>query len=68
MQHESLFDTKAAWNYCKAGHGKGPCDGLGGNSERTADNATKQRKYVIQDAFDFFSWAESTQVSSKILY
>ena len=68
MQHESLFDTKAAWNYCIAGHGKSPCDGLGGSSERTAGNATKQRKYVVQYAFDFFSRAESTQVSSKILY
>ena len=68
MQHESLFDTKAAWNYRKMGHGKGPCDGLGGNSKRTADNVIKQRKYTIQYAIEFFSWAESTQVSIKILY
>ena len=68
MQNESLFDTKAAWNYFEAGYGKDPCDGPGGTTKRMADNAIKQRKYVIQNAFDLFSWAESTQVSSKILY
>ena len=31
------------------------------------DNAIKQCKYVIQDAFDFFSWVESMQVSSKMM-
>ena len=36
--------------------------------KRMTDNAIWQRKYVIQDDLDFFSWAESTQVSSKILY
>ena len=43
------------WNDLEAGHGKGSCDGLGGTTKRIADNAIKQRKYVIQDAFDFFS-------------
>ena len=33
-----------------------------------ADNAIQQRKYVIQDAFEFLSWAELTQVFSKTLY
>ena len=56
------------WNDLEAGHGKGSCDGLGGTTKRMADNAIKQRKYVIQDAFDFFSWTASTQVSRKILY
>ena len=32
------------------------------------DNAIKSCKYDIQDAFDYFSWAESTQASSKIFY
>ena len=33
-----------------------------------ADNAIEQRKYFIQDAFAFFSWADLTQISSKILH
>ena len=56
---ELLFGIKAAWNYFNAGRNKGPCDVLGGTIIRMADNAIKQGKYVIQDAFDFFSWAES---------
>ena len=51
------------WVYSEAGHGKGPCDGLGGTTKMIADNVIKQR-----NAFEFFSYAESTQLSSKILY
>ena len=28
--HEETMGVKARWNYFEAGHGKGPCDGLGG--------------------------------------
>ena len=28
--HEEKYGIKAQWNYFEAGHGKGPCDGLGG--------------------------------------
>ena len=47
LQHESLFDTKAAGNYFEVGHRKGPYDGLGVTIKRMADNAIKQRKYFI---------------------
>ena len=68
LQHESLFDTKALWNYFEVCHGKGPYDELDSTTKRVADNAIKQSSYVIQDAFDFFSWDESSQLSRKILY
>ena len=55
LQHKLLFDIKAVWNYFETGHGKGPCNGLVGTTKRMADNAIKQRKYVIQDTFDFYS-------------
>ena len=29
-KHEDLFGMSATWNYFEVGHGKGPCDGLGG--------------------------------------
>ncbi|WAR07281.1 LOW QUALITY PROTEIN: hypothetical protein MAR_017239 [Mya arenaria] len=32
----------ARWNYFEVGHGKGPCDGLGGTVKRMADDAIKQ--------------------------
>ena len=47
LQHESLFNTKATWSYFEAGHGNDPCNGLGVTTKRMADNAIKQRKYII---------------------
>ena len=41
-----------------AGHGKGPCDPIGGVVKRKADQAVKNGKYVIQDAIDFAEWEE----------
>ena len=52
--HESMYQVKARWNYFEAGHGKGPCDGLGGTAKRMADQAINQGHTAIQDAFDFF--------------
>jgi len=34
-------------SYFEAGHGKGPCDGLGGCTKRIADQAMKSGKVVI---------------------
>ena len=39
--HQQLFSVKASWNYFEAGHGKGPCDGIGGTAKRMADEAIK---------------------------
>ena len=58
----------AAWNYFEAGHGKGPCDWIGRTAKRLADDAIKQEKVIIQDAQDFFAWADQTQSSGKIKY
>ena len=55
--HEELSGISAAWNYFKAGHGKGPCKGIGGTTKRMADDAVKQRKLIILDAYDFYSKA-----------
>jgi hypothetical protein len=39
----------------ESGHGKSPCDGVGGTTKRNADNAVKQGKVLIQDAADFYA-------------
>ena len=52
--HEEKYQCKAIWNYFEAGHGKGPCDGLGGTTKRMADEAVKSGKVNIQDADEFF--------------
>lgn len=58
---ELLYGCRASWHYFESGHGKGPCDGVGGTTKRNADNAIKQGKAVIQDANDFFAWAIQSQ-------
>ena len=58
--HRKLFGMSATWNYFEAGHGKGPCDGVGGTSKRMADQATK-RNIRIQSAGDFYAWASSME-------
>ena len=63
--HEKLFGIKAKWNYFEAGHGKGPCDGIGGCTKRMADQAMKSGKAVIQDAKDFFGWTQSENCNLK---
>ncbi|XP_041456271.1 uncharacterized protein LOC121408727 [Lytechinus variegatus] len=69
--HSIVFPgVRAQWNFFEAGHGKGPCDGIGGTVKRMADNAVK-RKAVIQDAKDFFTWAtqgHGCETNSKIEY
>ncbi|XP_066298277.1 uncharacterized protein [Branchiostoma lanceolatum] len=65
--HESLFGVPACWNYFEAGHGKGPCDGVGGTAKRMADQAVNHQETTIQDAHDFYKWA-SQQEKSVIKY
>ena len=50
----------------EAGHGKGPCDPIGGVAKRKADQAVKNGKYVMQDATDFFEQAK--QDTSAIVF
>lgn len=52
--HKEIFGVQARWNYFEAGHGKGPCDGLGGTTKRMADEAVRSGRTVIQHADDFF--------------
>ena len=67
-RHEEAFGTKAVWNYLEAGHGKGPCDGIGGTFKRLADEAAKQEKVIIQDASDFIKRPEENQLESAIKF
>ena len=57
--HKEYFGLEATWNYSEVGHGKGPCDPIGGTAKRQADMAVRHGKVIIQDAADFYSWASS---------
>ena len=66
--HKELFGVNASLNYFEAGHGKGPCDGVGGSVKRMADEAVRQQKVTIQDASDFFAWTQQHQSSSSVAF
>ena len=60
MDHKEKYGIAARWNYFEAGHGKGPCDGVGGTTKRMADEAIRQGTCSIQDAQEFYEWAVSS--------
>ena len=62
--HEEIHGVKAIWNYFETGHGKGPCDGLGGTCKRLADQAVRSGKVLIQDAEGFYDWATSSSMTN----
>ena len=65
-RHEEVFGMEASWDYFESGHGKGPCDGIGGTIKRLADQAVKHGRQ-IQDADDFAEWGStSTSVRFKV--
>ena len=66
--HSHYFKVSASWNYMEAGHGKGPCDPIGGTAKRKADLAVKNEKAIIQDAKDFYQWAKTTEADSSIKF
>ena len=48
----------------ESGHGKGPCDPVGGTAKRKADLAVKNDKVVIQNTHHFFALAMERQETS----
>ena len=50
---ERLVKLKATWTWLEAGHGKGPCDGVGGALKKAADNVVKGN-VLINNADDFY--------------
>lgn len=50
----SLFQLQGTWSWLESGHGKGPCDGVGGSIKNKADNLVKT-KSIISNAHEFCS-------------
>lgn len=67
-RHEQLFAVPASWNYFEVGHGKGPCNGIGGAAKRLALEAVRQGKVSIHDAQEFYSWAQGSEKNIKYMY
>ena len=49
-RHQELLATDASWLYFEAGHGKGPCDGVGGASKRMADDYVRRGNTILTAA------------------
>ena len=62
--HKAMFGISASWQYFESGHGKGPCDGVGGSVKRAADRAVKTGK-LIKTAQDFYAWGISERHSQR---
>ena len=43
----SIFGVRITWNWLEAGHGKGPCDGVGGALKSLADRVVKKADAIV---------------------
>lgn len=67
--HQNEFEgIQAKWDYLEAGHGKGPCDGLGASVKRSADMAIRQSKGQYKALKNFFYWAKNSSNNSTVSY
>jgi hypothetical protein len=67
-EHGKIFEgISCTWDYLESGHGKGPCDGVGGAIKKAADIAVKAGMQ-ISNAKEFFEWAEKYSTNMKCLY
>ena len=63
-----LSSVRGDWLYFEAGHGKGPCNGVGGAANRRADEAVKRSVASIQTAQDFFDWGNAKDTAITYLF
>ena len=58
-EHKKEMGMNADWTYFEAGHGKGPCDGVGGALKHAAELAVRKGT-IISDATQMFQWASQS--------
>ena len=61
-----LFGIRITWNWLEAGHGKGPCDGVGGALKGLADRTVKSCG-SIQTVDEFISVVQPQTVKINLL-
>jgi hypothetical protein len=66
--HSKYFPgVTCTWDFLESGHGKGPCDGVGGSIKHYADTAVK-KGVLITNAQDFFTWAVENNEKMSCFY
>lgn len=70
MKHKEDFGVDAEWHFHATAHGKGPCDGIGGNLKRLAARASLQRpsSEQILTANALFKWATENLLSTSVYF
>ena len=66
--HSADFDVEAEWHFFASCHGKGACDGIGGNVKRAAYRTSLQRPVdsQITTPFLLFEWAKESTLSKSV--
>ena len=62
--HPEMFGCRAVWHYLETGHGKGPCDGVGGSLKRNAQTAASAGVTIVCNAPTMYLWAKDRPNSS----
>ena len=62
--HPDTFGCRAVWHYLETGHGKGPCNGLGGSLKRNAQTAASAGIAIVCNAPTMYLWAKDRPNSS----
>ncbi|XP_043462733.1 uncharacterized protein LOC122498838 isoform X1 [Leptopilina heterotoma] len=70
LHHKEDFNISADWNFHATAHGKGPCDGIGGNLKRLAARASLQRssENQILNAPALYEWAKINLKDTVIFF
>ena len=64
---QELSQLKCSWTWLEAGHGKGPCDGVGGGLKKKADNLVKGGA-VIRNTKELVSGLDAVNIKSDLVY
>ena len=64
---QTIFGVAATWHYFEKGHGKGPCDGVGGAVRCGAGQAAKHG-VPMANATQFFAWAKDKPSEKKVFF
>ena len=68
LYHERDYGITADWNFFGTAHGKGPIDGIGGETKRSVWRATLKGKVVVNNAHEFYSAAKQFTQKINVLY
>ena len=70
LHHEMDFGIPAEWHLHATAHGKGSCDGIGGNLKRLAARASLQAssKDPIVTADALYQWAKKNLVENLLFF